>query len=215
MSNEITNEKYMISYEFQRGEQPRCKVVPHPPPEGYYYETSSYTTGWCYSAWEKLISGEIELGPEAGGHHGMLLAAIACDLMIQGMPAEEIMREFGKIPVFRERMESVVMSSYGFPRENLLWHPENGRFLTLEKLKDADREIQIAVMRHRFLELYEDPAHRTSYSTKEGGYIYTQGGPYDAHDELGALFGEYVPEDVIEELVENLEQECIEWAPKP
>ena len=100
----------MISWDFPNKDgsgEFRCKVVPHPPPEDYAYETCTYTTGWCRSGWDTAISGKTKASPEIGGHHGMLIAAIACDLIIQGMPPEEVKREFGKIPAFRKRMESL------------------------------------------------------------------------------------------------------------
>jgi len=43
---------------------------------------------------------------------------------------------------------------------------------------------------------------------KEGTYIW--GGPYEAHDEL-SIFGEYVPDDLIEELADDLSEDCPEW----
>jgi len=86
----------------------------------------------------------------------------------------------------------------------------------LSDFKDMSREEQMETMRAWFLENYEDPAERTPYESREGGYIYIWGGPYDAHDEL-SIFGGYVPDDVIEELAHDLSMECPEWtsAAKP
>jgi hypothetical protein len=55
----------------------------------------------------------------------------------------------------------------------------------------------------------------TPHESSEGGYIYIWGGPYNASEELSDEFGEIVPEDVIEELVEALETQSYEWSGKP
>lgn len=84
-----------------------------------------------------------------------------------------------------------------------------------EDSDDSEREAQLQMMRDWFFEHFEDPAERTPYESREGGYIWIWGGPYDAHEELGAKFGDSVPEDVIEELAEELTGICWEWAPTP
>lgn len=88
--------------------------------------------------------------------------------------------------------------------------------VSLSDFEDMTREEQIETMRAWFLENYEDPVERTPYESREGGYIYIWGGPYDAHDEL-SIFGGYVPDDVIEELADDLSMDCPEWtsAEKP
>lgn len=80
-------------------------------------------------------------------------------------------------------------------------------------LRDEDRETQISEMENWFREHYEDPAERTPYESKEGGYLWIYGGPFDAREELECEFGGDVPDDVIDELVNTLEGECFEWAP--
>ena len=98
--------------------------------------------------------------------------------------------------------------------EPQFWEPERDISFSLEELKNVDSEVQKDVMRHWFISNYENPAERTPYESKEGGYIYIWGGPYDAGEELGGLFEGYVPEDVIYELVSELEAECVEWSGK-
>jgi hypothetical protein len=83
-----------------------------------------------------------------------------------------------------------------------------------EDLKDLPRELQLDAMRHWFFEHYEDPAERTPYESREGGYIWIYGGPHDAREVLQEEFADVVPSDVIEELVDELEGECYEWAPR-
>jgi hypothetical protein len=84
-----------------------------------------------------------------------------------------------------------------------------------ESLRDADRDTQLEVIEYWFRERFEDPAERTPYESAEGGYIWIWGGPYDAREELEGAFGDIVPEDVIDELVDKLEGECFQWAPTP
>ncbi len=73
----------------------------------------------------------------------------------------------------------------------------------LSEITLMSREKQLEIMKTWFLENYEDPAENTPYESGEGGYIYIFGGPYDADDEL-SLFCDYVPEDVLEELANDL-----------
>lgn len=84
-----------------------------------------------------------------------------------------------------------------------------------DALRVADRETQLDVMETWFRQRFEDPAERTPYESAEGGYIWIWGGPYDAREELEAEFSEVVPDDVSNELVDKLEDECREWAPTP
>ena len=97
------------------------------------------------------------------------------------------------------------------------WDEAMERQISREELAKLPPEAQHAFMRTWFFHNYEDPAERTPYEGREGGYIYIWGGPYDAHEELGAEFGGIVPEAVIEELVGDLESYCTEWtsAEKP
>jgi len=80
-------------------------------------------------------------------------------------------------------------------------------------LSNEDREVQLDVMRTWFFKNYEDPAERTPYESAEGGYIWIWGGPYEAREELETEFGGVVPDDVIEELSEELVASCWQWAP--
>jgi len=55
-----------------------------------------------------------------------------------------------------------------------------------------------------FSENYEDPAENTPYESAEGGYQYIWGGPYEARDEVYAQFGDLVPEQLIEEVAQEI-----------
>lgn len=82
-----------------------------------------------------------------------------------------------------------------------------------EPIESLDPEDQKDEMEQWFRENFEDPAERTPYESAEGGYIWIWGGPYDAKEMLSDEFYESVDEEVIDELVNKLETECMEWAP--
>ncbi len=86
---------------------------------------------------------------------------------------------------------------------------------TLEELGNANRETQKEVMRNWFFDNYEDPVERTPYESREGGYIYIWGGPYKADWEISGVFEGYIPDDVIQELVDELEYYCSDWTSAP
>ena len=79
-------------------------------------------------------------------------------------------------------------------------------------LVEMDSTDQLRFMREWFLDNFEDPVHSLPYESREGGYIWIDGGPYDPHEELHEKFGGFVPEEVIEALGDELFAECHEWA---
>lgn len=81
-----------------------------------------------------------------------------------------------------------------------------------DELSKEESETQLEVMRTWFFQNYENPVEQCPYISKEGGYIYIWGGPYDAGEELHAEFDEIVPDEVIDELVAELEEQCYEWS---
>lgn len=89
--------------------------------------------------------------------------------------------------------------------------------ITPSQLKRASRERKKKYMRFWFNRMFEDPAQETPYNSREGGYLYIWGGPYDARQELEAEFGNLVSFELIEEVAEELEgQDGIsDWAPGP
>ncbi|KRP85079.1 hypothetical protein AOQ72_04975 [Bradyrhizobium yuanmingense] len=76
-------------------------------------------------------------------------------------------------------------------------------------MRKADkRELMI----RWFHQNYEDPVNETPIDS--GEFIYIWGGPYDARDELFAKFGYIVPEELIEEVAQDVEQNGVyNWAP--
>jgi hypothetical protein len=89
---------------------------------------------------------------------------------------------------------------------------DNG--VTPSRLKRLGKEKQLAYMRFWFFSNFEDPAQETPYNSEEGGYLFVWGGPYDAREQLSAEFGDFVPDDRIDQAAEEVEGEGIsDWAP--
>src|SRR6266436_5391197 len=95
------------------------------------------------------------------------------------------------------------------PNEQDGYSLHDGSFISASAIQTADRETQLDAMRTWFFQNFEDPAESTPY---DGGYVYIDGGPYDAHDELNTEFGGVVSDDVIKELEKELQQVSWEWA---
>lgn len=88
----------------------------------------------------------------------------------------------------------------------------NGKKISINSLKYNSKENQIAAMRNWFFQNYEDPVHACPYNSREGGYAYIFGGPYDADEELHGQFGGYVRDHIIQELADEIQEEGIEWS---
>lgn len=91
--------------------------------------------------------------------------------------------------------------------------PDFSNAISRSELAEADRDTQIAVMRTWFRQNFEDPAERTPFESREGGYIWIWGGPYAAAEELGTEFGGLIDDDVIDDLASELTAICWHWAP--
>jgi hypothetical protein len=80
-------------------------------------------------------------------------------------------------------------------------------------LRIAEPELRHEAMREWFLTRYRDPAHDTPHDS-EVGYIYINGGPYDAEEELYKRFGGSLEDDDIRDVIDDVESDGItEWAP--
>ncbi|EMG7886221.1 hypothetical protein V5L11_004302 [Enterobacter hormaechei] len=88
----------------------------------------------------------------------------------------------------------------------------NGKNVPINSLKYKSKEDQIQVMRDWFYDNYENPAESCPYESREGGYAYIYGGPYDALEELQSMFEGFIKYSYIEELGDELQQECWEWS---
>lgn len=96
--------------------------------------------------------------------------------------------------------------------EDHLFEIANGNYVTASALEKADPEKQKHVMKRWFFQNYEDPVHSCPHDSAEGGYQFVYGGPFDAHEELDGMFGAIVSDEVINDLVDELENECVDWS---
>ena len=102
------------------------------------------------------------------------------------------------------------------PAERYFAPDDPERSVTTEGLKRLGRKTQIAYLVHWFRGMFEDPANETPYESREGGYQYVWGGPYEARDEFDREFGGIVSEDVIDAAVSEVERSgTVYWAPGP
>jgi len=94
------------------------------------------------------------------------------------------------------------------------WHPDYTHSISAEGLRSAEKDFQKKIMKEWFLSNYENPVDHTPYESAKGGYIYIWGGPYDAKEELFSEFGEIIPEETIDEVAEELEEQegCTDWS---
>ncbi|MDU4167347.1 MAG: hypothetical protein E7I07_18460 [Enterobacter asburiae] len=90
--------------------------------------------------------------------------------------------------------------------------PEDQKTITKNDLTTRPTEFQIEVMRTWFFQRYQDPVHECPYISDEGGYLFIYGGPYDAREELFGEFTNIIPDEVIEMLADELDNEGIEWS---
>lgn len=91
--------------------------------------------------------------------------------------------------------------------------PHSG--VTPSQLKRMGRERQREYVLSWFYRNFEDPAEQTPHESREGGYLYIWGGPYDAREELWSEFEGILSEERIEEIAERIERRGTEWAPGP
>lgn len=96
----------------------------------------------------------------------------------------------------------------------ILYCPETGGEYSLKDIKKLDPNTQKNIMRNWFYSNFEDPTNHTPYESKEGGYTYIWGGPFDARYELENMFTNYGSAESINELVSELESICTEWSGK-
>jgi hypothetical protein len=100
------------------------------------------------------------------------------------------------------------------PRRPFLFTATYWHGLSRTEFRRLPKADKIETMVEWFFENYEDPANMTPYESAEGGYQYIWGGPYDANDQIGGLFGGLVPDKWIEEAVDEVQRHGIyDWAP--
>jgi len=80
--------------------------------------------------------------------------------------------------------------------------------------KELPNEVKAQGMKEWFHSNFIDPAHETPYETREGGYQYIWGGPFDASEQIWEKFSGLVSEKLIKQVVAQVEQDGIyDWAP--
>ncbi len=82
-----------------------------------------------------------------------------------------------------------------------------------EGIHESEEQLSANDLVEWFYEHYEDPANGVPYESKEGGYIYIYGGPYDPWEVLADQFPE-VEEDIIEEAASRIYPNGHEWIEK-
>lgn len=103
-------------------------------------------------------------------------------------------------------IDALLISDYESSlREKLPAKAFKGRTLNLDWLKKARKKNKIIAMCQWFSMRYCDPVHELYYCTQEGGYIWANGGPYEAEDILSAQFSGIVSDEIIDEAVSKIE----------
>lgn len=99
---------------------------------------------------------------------------------------------------------------YNFDADGGEWENEE-----VARLSPDERQARIDAMVEWFFANYEDPAHRTPYEGREGGYQWIWGGPFDAREELYDNFSDE-HEELIEAAVAEIESDGLtEWTRTP
>lgn len=83
------------------------------------------------------------------------------------------------------------------------------------RFQKLNRSEKIAEILHWFHANYVDPAECCPYESREGGYLWIWGGPYDARDEIEEEFGGIASDAIVDEVVERLEDSCSGWSGHP
>jgi len=81
-----------------------------------------------------------------------------------------------------------------------------------QRLSSLSRGETVSEIKAWFFSNYEDPAESCPYETREGGYQYIWGGPYDAREEIEGNFGGMVDDSIIDEVVDELNLISWEWS---
>jgi hypothetical protein len=83
-----------------------------------------------------------------------------------------------------------------------------------EWLTKAKISEQAEAMKAWFLARYCDPAEETPYNSREGGYLFVHGGPYDPREEISERFSVFASAEAIGAVTEELiSQVGDSWAP--
>lgn len=94
---------------------------------------------------------------------------------------------------------------YKLARENL---PEEAMYhgvFSSVWLKNATAHKQLVLICKWFVSRFTDPVNVLPYNSQEGGYIWIDGGPHDAREEVEYKFSGLVPDEVLEKAIEIIE----------
>src|ERR1700722_6653707 len=98
-------------------------------------------------------------------------------------------------------------------KQTFRWYTlKDGKRISSRSLREAQRDDQLEAMRRWFHSNYEDPVESCPHDSREGGYQYIYGGPYDAREQLDEEFSGVVGDEVIEELAEELDNITPYWS---
>lgn len=87
--------------------------------------------------------------------------------------------------------------------------------LSQDAFTQMEPNEQLELMIQWFFENFEDPANETPWDGEDKEYVYIWGGPYNANDEIRAKFEGLVTEHLLEEVVGQIEEDGVDWAPQP
>lgn len=94
---------------------------------------------------------------------------------------------------------------YHLAREDLPEESMCRGVFSSEWLENATEHEQLVFICKWFASRFTDPVNVLPYNTREGGYIWIDGGPYDARDEVECEFAGLVPDEVLEKAIEIIE----------
>jgi len=115
--------------------------------------------------------------------------------------------------IYEEDNEQIL---YIYPSNNKIEFDDNLFQLEKEHV-EIDKAEAESEMKKWFSENYDDPTNFLPYETKEGGFQYLYGGPYELDEIMYEEFGEKYPDDYIQKVIENLEHQYgdVSWGKKP
>jgi len=117
-----------------------------------------------------------------------------------------------------------IQESYGVDRNCNVYKNDSEQILyvcppsqtNIDKL-DKEKDLVIQEMKEWFLDNYDDPANILPYETREGGYQYLFGGPYELHDILYEQFSSQYSNNYIDQVINSIENEygVMDWEKRP
>ncbi|KLE24246.1 PIN domain-containing protein [Vibrio diabolicus] len=88
-------------------------------------------------------------------------------------------------------------------------------FIKKERYRNLSESEAIQEIKDWFYSRYQNPVDCCPFESKEGGYQYIWGGPFDAEEELFNKFSGDIEERYIMKAVNEIEEDCTEWSGYP